>query len=401
MPGGDHSRFANDAFPLTNFMTPVALSVNYAVRRKPYTEIVMAGLSGGGWTTVLYSAMDTRITKSVPVAGSWPEYLRYAPTANAATNGDYEQHLPGLTPSYLDLYALAASNQRQQLQVFNSDDPCCYAGSAPVDYLGRLQTAATALGGQFDMTIVQNAVHSVHSSVFDDIAGAPPPFVPVTAEWNLDESDGAVLTDAGGTYHGTFVNGPTLGAAGLTNDGGTAVSFDGSSDYATVPDSPKLRPGSMEYAIEIWAAFDSTNYGMAFGKFEAADPYAGPTVFFNLSGTTPTPGRVQIRDKRVSGYWLDSAATGLNDGVPRAYVFQRRETSPGVWKLQIFINGVLNAERMLPSVEPLYASGPIYLFSRPDAGQYVRGTYDKVRYHVGESLSAETVLANYNAQKPY
>lgn len=399
LPPGDHSVYANDSFPLAAFMRPIALSVNYAIRRKPYTEVVMAGLSGGGWATVLYSAMDTRVMKSVPVAGSWPEYLRYA-SSNPNTVGDYEQHLPGLTPSYLDLYALAASRQRQQLQVFNSNDPCCYAGDAPLDYLDELQAAATALGGQFGMTIVSSSVHTVHASVFDDIAGVPPPFVPVTAEWNLDETSGTVVVDAGNRFHGTYYNGPTLGSTALTNDGGTAVAFDGTSDYAQVQDNPNLRPGSMEYAIEMWAAFNSTNYGMAFGKFEAPFPYIGATVFFNMAGETQTPGRVQLRDKRVAGYWVDSTSTGLNDNVPRYYVLQRRETSPGVWKLEIYINGALDADRSLPAVEPLNATGPIYLFSRPDANQYIHGKYDSVKYHVGKSLSPAEIQANYNAQRP-
>jgi len=37
-----------------------------------YTEYDMLGLSGGGWTTVVYSAVDTRIKTSIQVAGSEP-----------------------------------------------------------------------------------------------------------------------------------------------------------------------------------------------------------------------------------------------------------------------------------------------------------------------------------------
>jgi hypothetical protein len=392
MPTGDHQRFAQDSFPMAAFMRPIALSVNYAVRRKAYTEVVMAGLSGGGWSTVLYSALDTRIKKSVPVAGSWPKYLRYAP-GNQNSIGDYEQTLPALSLEYLDLYALAASNQRMQLQVFNSNDPCCFAGNAALDYLDEMQTAATALGGQFGITIVTNSTHSVHSSVFDDIAGSPPPFVPVTAEWNLDESTGNVLTDSGDRFHGSYVNSPTLGVVPLIGDGGTAVAFDGVSDYAVVPDSPPLRPGAMEYAIVLRGKFDSTNYGMAFGKFEMVAPYAGPTVFFNFAGAAPTPGRVQFREKGADGYRVDSIATGLNNNVPHCYVFQRRETSPGSWKLQIHIDGSLNAETTLPAVESLNATGPIYLFSRIDGAQLVRGTFDKAEYHVGKSLTPAEVAS--------
>ena len=36
----------------------------------------MIGLSGGGWTTVVYAAIDERISDSFSVAGSIPFYLR-------------------------------------------------------------------------------------------------------------------------------------------------------------------------------------------------------------------------------------------------------------------------------------------------------------------------------------
>ena len=400
MPSGDHSRFANDPHPLTNFMTPVALSLNYAIQNNAYQSVVMAGLSGGGWTTVLYAAMDTRITKSFPVAGSWPEYLRYA-SSNPNTVGDYEQQLPGITvTSYLDLYALATTDQRSQLQVFNSDDPCCFAGSAPLGYLDEIQAAASALGGEFGIQIVTSSQHTVHPSVFDEIAGSPPPPVPVTARWELDELTGATLIDANGRFNGTFFNAPSMGLPGIVS--GTSISFDGLSSYATVPDHVDLRPGTKEYAIEMWAAFDNTNYGMAFGKFDDWYPYTGATVFFNMAGENPTPGRIQLRDKRMWGYWVDSTATGLNDGVPRYYIMQRRRVSvaPELWKLEIYINGVLDAETTLPAVEPLNSAGQLFLFSRPQASQYLRGTYDRTQFHVGKAFTPAEALSNYTTQLP-
>ena len=49
------------------------------------------GISGGGWVTGVYSAIDTRIEKSFPVAGTTPIFLRL----NNPTNfGDYEQRVP-------------------------------------------------------------------------------------------------------------------------------------------------------------------------------------------------------------------------------------------------------------------------------------------------------------------
>jgi cephalosporin-C deacetylase-like acetyl esterase len=60
-------------------MEPVAAFINYAVKKSSPAEIVMTGISGGGWTTQLYSALDDRIKYSFPVAGSYPFFLRSKP----------------------------------------------------------------------------------------------------------------------------------------------------------------------------------------------------------------------------------------------------------------------------------------------------------------------------------
>ena len=62
---GDHT--------LRYFIEPVALSVNYA-KKMGYKNIIMVGLSGGGWTTTLASALIPDITLSIPIAGSTPKW---------------------------------------------------------------------------------------------------------------------------------------------------------------------------------------------------------------------------------------------------------------------------------------------------------------------------------------
>src|SRR6266852_7381799 len=72
--------------PLKFFLEPVAISLNALKGR--YKEIHMAGLSGGGWTTTIYAAVDPGIRCSFPVAGSIPPYLR-----TGGSVGDKEQYL--------------------------------------------------------------------------------------------------------------------------------------------------------------------------------------------------------------------------------------------------------------------------------------------------------------------
>ena len=105
--------------PIRYFIEPVVIGLNYLEREFSYTSIAMVGISGGGWTTTLASAIDTRINTSIPVAGSYPVYLR----SNEPRDwGDYEQIEPAIyqTANYLELYILGSFGpDRAQLQVVN------------------------------------------------------------------------------------------------------------------------------------------------------------------------------------------------------------------------------------------------------------------------------------------
>jgi hypothetical protein len=108
--------------PLQFFLEPVAISLN--ALRPRYKEVHMAGLSGGGWITTLYSAIDPGIRYSFPVAGTIPLYLRTGDSV-----GDKEQYLEEFyrIAGYPDLYLLGASGPgRKQIQILNRQDDCCF-----------------------------------------------------------------------------------------------------------------------------------------------------------------------------------------------------------------------------------------------------------------------------------
>ena len=78
--------------PWRYFLEPLAKSLNFIARQYPgYRDFSMVGLSGGGWTTTIYAAIDPRIRTSFPVAGSIPLYMY---SANYQT--DAEQSRPEL-----------------------------------------------------------------------------------------------------------------------------------------------------------------------------------------------------------------------------------------------------------------------------------------------------------------
>eukprot|EP01052_Picozoa_sp_SAG31_P045594 SAG31_NODE_8387_length_1461_cov_1.298091_2_plen_383_part_00 len=142
------------------FLEPVVLAVNYA-KALGYRHIIMVGLSGGGWTTTISSAIDPRITLSMPIAGSMPKvrselYPHFVPDMPGShgiegASGDWEQNglpvaagqgLPGQPtggrPFYTAcgwacLYILAATPAapasdppRFALQMVHEWDSCCF-----------------------------------------------------------------------------------------------------------------------------------------------------------------------------------------------------------------------------------------------------------------------------------
>ncbi len=114
--------------PLKFFLEPIVICLNYFQSHGAdgirYSNFNMVGLSGGGWTTTVYAAIDPRITLSFPVAGTLPLYLR-----SGGSLGDMEQTLPDFyrLAGYLDLYVLGSSGAgRKQVQILNERDDCCF-----------------------------------------------------------------------------------------------------------------------------------------------------------------------------------------------------------------------------------------------------------------------------------
>lgn len=87
-------------------------------------RVAVAGLSGGGWQTIVLSALDTRVTLANPVAGysSFRTRARYIEDL-----GDSEQTPNDLATvaDYTHLTALLAP--RAALLTYNAKDNCCFA----------------------------------------------------------------------------------------------------------------------------------------------------------------------------------------------------------------------------------------------------------------------------------
>lgn len=182
---------ANDAMrPWHYFLEPVAKSLNYMARNhREYRSIDMIGLSGGGWTTVLYAAVDPRIEISIPVSGSLPLYL--IRTNRVLDAEQWRADLYGIA-GYLDLYVLGGYGAgRHQVQVLNRQDTCCYSArfhdeklphvsdKPPAErgyeasirlYEARVQATLKSLGaGGFDVVLDDVEGHQISPRILDQV----------------------------------------------------------------------------------------------------------------------------------------------------------------------------------------------------------------------------------------
>lgn len=109
------------------------LDIGLALPDADASKVAVTGLSGGGWQTIILSALDTRVTLANPVAGfssfvtrtQWPE----------KDLGDSEQ-TPSDLASIADYTHLNALMAPRALQLtYNAKDTCCYRGDYAVGNL--------------------------------------------------------------------------------------------------------------------------------------------------------------------------------------------------------------------------------------------------------------------------
>ncbi len=169
----NHNRFKfleNQEFsPIKFFVEPIVISLNYIDKNFEFDSYNFVGISGGGWTGIIYSAIDDRVSKTFSVAGSLPLYLR----TDSQNFGDYEQELPSLysISNYLELYVLGGYGQdRTLIQVFNQNDPCCFGGNISSLYSNSVKNVLEQLGmGSFDVYLDENDHHTISDATLEKI----------------------------------------------------------------------------------------------------------------------------------------------------------------------------------------------------------------------------------------
>ena len=146
--------------PMRLFLDPIQINLTFLDKEYDFKRYSMIGVSGGGWTTVIYSAIDERISNSFSVAGSVPFYLR----VNDRDMGDYEQTNPDLyqNVNYLEFYILSGYGEgRKHIQIFNKNDPCCFSGNGYETYEFIVRDKISQLGNG-DFQVFVDDTHNEH-----------------------------------------------------------------------------------------------------------------------------------------------------------------------------------------------------------------------------------------------
>src|SRR4030095_1789655 len=87
------------------------------------SRIGVTGLSGGGWQTIVLSALDERVSVSIPVAGYSSLVPRLERTGDI---GDIEQNATDLLTGQDYPHLTAMRAPRPTLLMYNADDDCCF-----------------------------------------------------------------------------------------------------------------------------------------------------------------------------------------------------------------------------------------------------------------------------------
>ena len=177
--------------PLRFFLEPIVVALNYMEDHSSYPHVYMTGLSGGGWTTTVFAALDPRIERSFPVAGSVPIYLRIG---NEGLT-DSEQVDPGFysIANYEELYTMGAFGEnRLQYQILNRVDSCCFYGNRFTNWIYKVRATVAQMGeGEYRFYSEYNPdVHAFSSEGLSIILGSIPPVMDPVPNLTADNNSG-------------------------------------------------------------------------------------------------------------------------------------------------------------------------------------------------------------------
>ena len=163
-----YSTYFDNNFPNKKPLSLI-LSGNYyliknIIKQGDYQDVVMVGISGGGWYTTLLSSVITQIKSSYSFAGTMPLMFRLY----FSYLGDWEQIDSSLFDDidYDSLYVLSTLNDnkeftRKHYQIYNDKDTCCFKNPEAMTLKKIYEKLKIK---NFEIVVVENDKHSIDTN---------------------------------------------------------------------------------------------------------------------------------------------------------------------------------------------------------------------------------------------
>lgn len=270
-------------------------------------------------------------------------------------------------------------------------------------YINNVEVAddtASAYATTWDTTTYANGVYSLRArardaagnfgysgtnsvSVSNTVAA---PAAPVY--WPLSENTGTTSTDSGAGNVLTFV-GNSVWNTGRINSG---VSFDGTGDYLTAPNSASLSIADASFTAACWVKLtNQSTWQQILAKVHTAGSFASPYFCWHLFGghsstTNWTPMFQVVNSTSNSVNIASSVQVNYGDWAHIAGVYD------GV-NVKVYVNGALRGTAAQTG-NVLQRTQPFYVGSHGGPGEYMKGVIDEIRIY-DDAFTAAQVLELY------
>jgi hypothetical protein len=202
--------------------------------------------------------------------------------------------------------------------------------------------------------------------------------------WRLGETSGTVAVDEMAFENGVYSNSPTLGVAGVTDDGDTAVTFNGTNQQMSVAYRSAWNTSAL--TVEAWIKTTATGVALIVSRDNGTNGHrdfqfridAGKVQFVNMQGNG------------VGATTVASAGT-VNDGAWHHVVAVRDGST-----VTLYIDGVQDGHSTAMQAPHLTGTSRIAVATNANNAAWLAGTLDEVAYY-GTALAAARVAAHHTA----
>jgi hypothetical protein len=211
------------------------------------------------------------------------------------------------------------------------------------------------------------------SAYYDAVMASQP-----LAYWRLDESGGTLASDHQGTYDGTYIASPTLGATGaIAGDPDAAVSFDGASQFVDVPYSVGLNPAT--FSVEAWA-----------------EPSGGDGAYRGVIASRTYPQGWALYAGGDWEFWINSGAgmLVLSGGSVVDNCWTHLVATFDGTTASLYVDGSLVDSATVDAYQPQTINALTIGQSQPASNFWFPGTIDEAALY-GRALSAVEVQNHY------